>query len=1102
MPRVSFACHASVLSLVWFVAAGALGGVDPPFDLRCGFDASAAGLAGADGVVLPDTAFSIERGYGFIGGEAGRLARGAVRGAPFDAPITWREGPTKYSFRVPSGRYVVRVGMVETEVASAGRRIFDVVAEDEVALARVDIAEQAGDFAWLERAFEVGVYDGWLDIHCVPLTGDRVPRLSQLVVLPAVEREGTPPAPPAPTLSGRSGPLSNRLEWSAPSLAGSTAGARAIAGYGLFRSDSRDGPFETLSDEPIRVRQWIDERVESGREYFYRVRAYGVEGGQSELSPPLAISAENIVFRGLTKHEIAIAPDALARIGVCREPAELAPAELVVQDRRFPVDIGYSPSPERWQLRKSLVVDMSFDRYRVFQKRAELDLSAEAGDWSQLRERLASEAALALDLPAPRVEPVTVLVNGTHFGLRFDIEDIDAKFRQRSRLDRVGLLARLEGDDHWRADWRPRGVRVGKSGDVAVLADLVAQINRLHEGEIEDLFVDSFYTERAIVGLAFAAARGELDPPPSALFALRDSRNGRWELFRQHHRSGDWGLRDWTTEVAVPAGDELDRVLFPGAQRAGVAARSEWLVLWTRFFHCAPLRAKYLARLEEMLTGALAPERFDAIVERAFAQIRASVLDEVGLWPFDGGESFLAGPERIGEAHRRRVDALRERIAVERAREDEPLAIDRFLIVPRDGTPWIELRNRSTAGVELHRYRLSDSFAATGRVVATRTTVAPGGVHRFELPADWRGASRGAGGQLVLWRQLEPGRFVIADFVYYGHQTAGFAYGRDTLAPSGWRFFAAPDAPAEPGDAVVAREGTVVAATPAAPTPYYVWGVDARPNGDLTVSFRARGPRDDGPSAVSRVELRFRAAGRDAAESVPMVWDDKRYEHSLSLEHDERRERTEFWFVATSASGIERAYPLGAPEITFALPVLPQLEINEVCPRPGGDPGAPGEFIEIYNASGEPVALDGLHLSDDRRRPTKWRITEDTVLAPKSYVVFFADGLNRGRHTNFKLSNSGEFIGLFGRSEEGNLQIDAAAFRGVPLGHSWGRKQDGTGGFRAWKDPTPGARNLPRIPNDVLERARRGEAATGEDAGPGPGPGAGSAEAVRDPGER
>ena len=61
--------------------------------LRCGAVASRK-LKGED-KGLPDLPFSVNRGYGYIGGTSGALEAGTVRGWPSGAPVSWRTGDSK-----------------------------------------------------------------------------------------------------------------------------------------------------------------------------------------------------------------------------------------------------------------------------------------------------------------------------------------------------------------------------------------------------------------------------------------------------------------------------------------------------------------------------------------------------------------------------------------------------------------------------------------------------------------------------------------------------------------------------------------------------------------------------------------------------------------------------------------------------------------------------------------------------------------------------------------------------------------------------------------------------------------------------------------------
>ncbi|MGB2864078.1 MAG: CotH kinase family protein [Sedimentisphaerales bacterium] len=74
------------------------------------------------------------------------------------------------------------------------------------------------------------------------------------------------------------------------------------------------------------------------------------------------------------------------------------------------------------------------------------------------------------------------------------------------------------------------------------------------------------------------------------------------------------------------------------------------------------------------------------------------------------------------------------------------------------------------------------------------------------------------------------------------------------------------------------------------------------------------------------------------------------------------------------------------------------------------------DWIEIYNAGTDTVNLDRWYLTDDDNDLTQWAFPE-VMIGPDAYLVVFASGKNRRDplgilHTNFKLSGSGEYLGL------------------------------------------------------------------------------------------
>jgi hypothetical protein len=78
--------------------------------------------------------------------------------------------------------------------------------------------------------------------------------------------------------------------------------------------------------------------------------------------------------------------------------------------------------------------------------------------------------------------------------------------------------------------------------------------------------------------------------------------------------------------------------------------------------------------------------------------------------------------------------------------------------------------------------------------------------------------------------------------------------------------------------------------------------------------------------------------------------------------------------------------------------------------------GEASDWIEFFNSGPDSVDLDGYYLTDEVALPTKWRFPA-VVLDAGGFLVVFASEKNRmdpgaELHTNFKLSSTGEYVGL------------------------------------------------------------------------------------------
>ena len=111
-----------------------------------------------------------------------------------------------------------------------------------------------------------------------------------------------------------------------------------------------------------------------------------------------------------------------------------------------------------------------------------------------------------------------------------------------------------------------------------------------------------------------------------------------------------------------------------------------------------------------------------------------------------------------------------------------------------------------------------------------------------------------------------------------------------------------------------------------------------------------------------------------------------------------------------------------------------------------------GDWIELYNGGSVAIDLSGYYLSDNLDQPFRWRIPNGATIPAGGHLLFWADGydskpglsltrtfwpyysfVTRAYHTNFKLSATGEQVGLFTPS---GTQIDGVTY-GPDMSNRW-----------------------------------------------------------------
>jgi len=144
------------------------------------------------------------------------------------------------------------------------------------------------------------------------------------------------------------------------------------------------------------------------------------------------------------------------------------------------------------------------------------------------------------------------------------------------------------------------------------------------------------------------------------------------------------------------------------------------------------------------------------------------------------------------------------------------------------------------------------------------------------------------------------------------------------------------------------------------------------------------------------------------------------------------------------------------------------LQISEFLVSDGrstlDEDGDMPDWVELRNLGTEAVDLVGYALSDNARRPTKWRFPS-VVLPPDGYLLVFASGKDRRTterghmHTNFRLDGENDTLVLtdpYGRA------IDGVTTAGSDPGISIGRPGPDPGLWLTYPTPTPGRPNTTR----------------------------------------
>lgn len=222
--------------------------------------------------------------------------------------------------------------------------------------------------------------------------------------------------------------------------------------------------------------------------------------------------------------------------------------------------------------------------------------------------------------------------------------------------------------------------------------------------------------------------------------------------------------------------------------------------------------------------------------------------------------------------------------------------------------------------------------------------------------------------------------------------------------------------------------------------------------------------KDD--NTISDVKLCYHTGNPSAETCLTMLDDGQNGDgaandgiYGISIPALNRQTVLEYYTQATDNQSHEaRAPRCDYDKVYVGSSSLP-IAINEIMASNeatiADNAGEYEDWIEVYNYGADPIYLGDKYLSDNQNDPTKW-LMPDRWIGPGEFVLFWADDdVSQGdHHANFKLSKSGEFVGLFDNQSSGFGLVDGTTFPAQTTDIAWARIPNGTGAFTS-QNPTP-----------------------------------------------
>ncbi len=1004
------------------------------------------------------TVYDADRAY--VAGDAGYVG-GWTPADPSWQPIGGTPDPvlyervrisaTGYQFDVPSGSYLVTLGMTDNYEHSTDENRFDIKLEGVTEFPALDIYERTGRTYAFDLKAEVFVSDGTLAVDFLPLWGD-----AKIAAIGVVSRDPDVVAPATPTgVQAFDSYGSVMIEWDSGT-------EDDLAGYQLERSSAAGGPFSPImgpGNDIDRV-PWHIDAGNVGETWYYRVAAVDVYGN---ASPPSVVVSGTVLAHSasaLPLVDVQIDPFNLEVLNNNPSLDDLHPLSvlfdgsvLVPGEGRYRGNVARSLPKKSWKLKLSGLYD----------DRDNFNMNAEYIDRSLLRERLAYELLARSGALTPKARFVHLSVNDDWHGVYLDVENVNTHF-----LDRLGLESGQ--------------ATMYKAGDnLGTLANPQMYMDR-YEKELGDpldysdliTFIEELNTTPSDQMFNWLAAH--IDFPSffsfySAEVILQNNDIGFKNFYLHHDLTTDkWTVIPWDVDLTFGYIWPFDETWVHNSSAFIGSVNKLFLKVLT-----VPMwKQLHYDQMREIMAHTFNTTVMNGMVDDYHNEIAYDAVRDWFKWGRNDNSHFQEDDEQIKDFVVNRTSYLNLQITGGENPSDliinEIAASNGTVIADEWGEfdDYVELYNRGTQPVSTNGLYFTDELTLPGRMALPDTTLNPGeyvlvwcdgdslqGPWHAPFQLDVKGESVGIfEGPLVTSAPI--------DVKVYGGQYTDATYGR---LPNG---------------------GPVWELMPT-PTPL---GVNTG-GGNLIPQFRDRLEFPQAPAEGAPVQITARIFDDVAVlnpelyynlgqgyVSVPMLDDGMSGDgapgdgvYGATIPGQAAGITAEYYLRAEDNLGAVALDPPTAPAGTHMVGwgyVAPLVTINEFQALNNttiaDEFGEFEDWIEVYNLSGDDLDLGGMYLTDNFSNPTKF--TFPSMVVPSGgYVLVWCDGepAEGPLHAPFRLSSSGEEIGLFAPTQFGFGLVDSTTFGVQIADETTGRIPNGFGDFVVTPLPTPGATNTPQI---------------------------------------